>query len=64
MAPTAIEVTYPVPGRPGAKPTQRLLTLTTCHPEYSARQRMIVRAQLEAPLKKGPGVVPPALQGA
>ena len=62
VAPTAVEVTYPVPGRPDARPTQRLLTLTTCHPEYSARERMIVRAELESALRKGPGVVPPALQ--
>ncbi|MCW2606260.1 MAG: sortase family protein [Frankiales bacterium] len=63
VAPTAVEVTYPVPGRPGATPTQRLLTLTTCHPEYSAKQRMIVSAALEGRLAKGPGVVPPALAG-
>ena len=61
VSPTAIEVTYPVPGRRGVAPTQRLLTLTTCHPEYSARQRMIVSASLEQALRKGPGVVPPAL---
>ena len=46
VSPTAIEVTYPVPGRRGAAPTERLLTLTTCHPRYSARQRMVVRAVL------------------
>jgi sortase A len=48
VAPTAIEVTYPVPGNPEAEPTQRLLTLTTCHPKYSAQQRLIVRAELTA----------------
>ena len=46
VAPTAIEVTYPVPGQPGVAPTRRLLTLTTCHPKYSARQRLIVHAEL------------------
>lgn len=46
VAPTAIEVTYPVPGRPGVEPTERLLTLTTCHPRYSARQRLVVSAVL------------------
>lgn len=61
VAPTAVEVILPVPGRPGAVPRERLLTMTTCHPEYSAKQRLIVRAELEAPLKKAPGVVPPAL---
>ena len=65
VAPTAIEVTYPVPGQAGRKPTQRLLTLTTCNPKYSATTRLIIRAILQAPLAKGPGVLPPALkQGA
>lgn len=62
VKPTAIEVTYPVPGRLGATPTQRLLTLTTCNPKYSARTRLIVHGVLSAPLAKGPGVVPPALR--
>ena len=46
VPPTAIEVTYPVPGQAGAEPTERLLTLTTCHPRYSARQRLVVTAEL------------------
>jgi len=39
-------VILPVPGQFGVKPTQRLLTLTTCNPKYSAAQRLIVTAQL------------------
>ena len=58
VAPTAVEVTLPVPGQPSAKPTQRLLTLTTCHPKYSARQRLIVRAELTATTPRADG--PPA----
>jgi sortase A len=50
----------PVPGRPGAEPSQRLLTLTTCHPRYSAQQRLIVHAELEHRLAKTAGD-PPAL---
>jgi sortase A len=46
VAPTAVEVTFPVPGNASAEPSQRLLTLTTCHPKYSAEQRLIVRAEL------------------
>ena len=62
VEPTATEVTLPVPGDPTAKPTQRLLTLTTCHPKYSAKQRLIVRAELtETTLREdGP---PDALEG-
>ena len=58
VAPTAIEVTYPVPGKRKATPTERLLTLTTCHPRYSARQRMVVVAVLSAEQGKDEG--PPA----
>lgn len=58
VAPTAVEVTYAVPGNPTAKPDKRLLTLTTCHPKYSARQRLIVRAELTAASRKSDG--PPA----
>lgn len=55
VAPTAIEVTYPVPGQQGAVPTERLLTLTTCHPKYSARQRLIVSATLTEERTKADG---------
>ena len=61
VAPTAIEVTYPVPGQRNATPTERLLTLTTCHPRYSARQRMVVRATLTAESGKDAGP-PPGVQ--
>ncbi len=63
VKPSAIGEVAPVPNQPGKVPTQRLLTLTTCHPKYSARSRLVVRALLETPLAKRPGVVPPALGG-
>lgn len=63
VSPDALGETDPVPNHPGQVATQRLLTLTTCNPKYSARTRLVVRALLEAPLSKGKGVVPPALQG-
>ncbi len=62
VAPTAVEVTFPVPGDRTATPTERLLTLTTCHPKYSARQRLIVQAELTAAGDKDDGP-PAALQG-
>ncbi len=58
VAPTAIEVTYPVPGRLDATPTEHLLTLTTCNPKYSARERLIVHAVLSAASRHDDG--PPA----
>ena len=39
-------VLLPVPDHPGATATQRLMTLTTCHPTYSSSHRMIVYSQL------------------
>lgn len=63
VSPDALGETDPVPNHPGQVATQRLLTLTTCNPKYSARTRLVVRALLEAPLAKGKGVVPPVLQG-
>jgi len=60
VAPTAIEVTYPVPGEPGVAPTRSLLTLTTCHPKYSARQRLIVHAELAETV---PRAAPPGAGG-
>ena len=61
VAPTAVEVTYAVPGDPDARPTERLLTLTTCHPKYSARSRLVVRAVLTAATARSAG--PPAALG-
>jgi len=58
--PSAVEVTYAVPGQKDAVPTKRLLTLTTCNPKYSARQRLIVHALMETSLPKSAGE-PPAL---
>jgi sortase A len=61
VSPSAIGETNHVPNRPGVTPTQRLLTLTTCNPKYSARTRLVIRGLLESALPKAPGVVPPAL---
>jgi sortase A len=55
VRPSAIEVTYPVPGDRAATPSRRLLTMTTCHPRFSARQRMVVSAELTATDAKSGG---------
>jgi sortase A len=60
VSPKAVEVTYPVPMHKGQVPTQKLLTLTTCNPKYSASQRLIVFAVLDTALPKSQGD-PPAL---
>ncbi|MEV8634771.1 class E sortase [Streptosporangium sp. NPDC051023] len=40
-------VIAPVPGLPGRRPTTAMITLSTCHPEYSAAQRLVVSGELE-----------------
>lgn len=44
--PTDVGVVLPVPNQPGATPTRKLLTFTTCDPKYSASHRLIIRAVL------------------
>jgi sortase A len=61
--PSDVGVVAPVPDKPGATPTRRLLTLTTCHPKFSARQRMVIHAELDGtPFPVGKGT-PPSLTG-
>lgn len=47
VSPRAVDVIAPVPGEPGAVPTVATMTMTTCHPLYSARERFIVHAELD-----------------
>jgi sortase A len=59
VLPDDIAVIAPVPDRPGVRPTQRLLTFTTCTPEYSASHRLVVHGRLVAvqPRSSGPPAV-------
>lgn len=53
IAPTDTWVVDPVPGADaGTEPSERRLTLTTCHPRYGSSERMYVSAVLTS----GPGV--------
>jgi len=62
--PSNVGVILPVPGRPGVRSTARLITLTTCHPKFSARQRLVIHGEQQgAPLPKSRGL-PDALKGA
>jgi sortase A len=47
VSPTAVEVVAPTPNSPAAAPSGAYLTLTTCHPRYSARQRLVIHARLD-----------------
>lgn len=56
VAPTRLDVTYPVPEQAGKNPTSALMTMTTCNPKYSATTRLIVFAKLDKTVMKAPGV--------
>lgn len=49
IEPTDVWVVDPVPGEPAsAEPTERRITLTTCHPRYGSSQRMYVSGVLSS----------------
>ena len=62
VEPDQVEVVAPVPDDPTAVPTARTITLTACHPMYSARQRYVVHGLLEGWLPVADGA-PAALTG-
>lgn len=55
VKPTQVEVVAPVPGKPGEKPTKRMLTLTTCNPKFDNYQRLIIHAELDRSQPKSAG---------
>jgi LPXTG-site transpeptidase (sortase) family protein len=66
VSPSDVSVIAPTPNGPAdGPPTGAYLTLTTCHPEYSARQRLVVHAVLDGPpLSRAEAPDgPPALRG-
>jgi sortase A len=62
VRPADVEVIAPTPGG-GSAPTGSYLTLTTCHPKFSARERLIIHAGLDgaAVAKADHPAGPPAL---
>ena len=63
VLPTKVSVLLPVPNQPEARPTQSLITLTTCNPRWASYQRLIVYGHLVAKQPRAAGL-PPALAGA
>lgn len=55
VKPENTSVIAPVPNRPGAKPIERLMTMTTCHPEYGNSERYIVHLKLKYWTSKADG---------
>jgi sortase A len=58
VLPSAVEVIAPVPDRPGAEPSEAWLTMTSCHPVFSARERYVVHALLESSTARADGPPP------
>ncbi len=54
--PTYAAAIAPVPDAVGEAPTTAWLTLTTCHPKYSAQQRFIVHAELVHSYPRADGI--------
>jgi len=45
VTPRQVEVIAPVPEQPGVQPKQAWMTMTSCHPKFSARERYVVFAK-------------------
>lgn len=57
VLPTQVSVIAPVPNHPGATPTQRLITLTTCEPRYATpTHRWIVHGRFKYWAKVSDGI--------
>lgn len=55
VLPHQTEVVAPMPDQPGVAPDDRYITLTTCHPKFSAAERWVVHGRLDywAPVGHG-----------
>ena len=47
VLPSKVAVIAAVPDKPGEAPTERMITLTTCNPMFSARERFVVHGVLD-----------------
>ncbi|MGX7677293.1 class E sortase [Jatrophihabitans sp. DSM 45814] len=63
VSPSTVSVIDPVPDHPNTTPTRALLTMTTCHPKYSANQRMILHAALVRSVPVSGNATPKELPG-
>jgi sortase A len=61
--PSDIGVIDPVPNHPNTEASRALLTLTTCHPKYTANQRMIIHASLARAVPAHGSAIPKELPG-
>ena len=47
VSPSDGAVLLPTPNHPGTKATEALMTMTTCHPKFTAQKRMVVYSALD-----------------
>jgi sortase A len=59
VTPSHVDVIAPVPQRPGVQPNEAWMTMTACHPKYSATQRYVVFAQLVRVIPRANGLPAP-----
>lgn len=66
VQPSNYAVVLPLPGdaeRADPAGLEPLMTMTTCHPQFSNKERMIIHAMLVRADEKQPGYTPPELEG-
>ena len=56
VTPDHVDVIAPVPQQPGAKPVEAWMTMTACHPKFSATQRYVVFAKLVKTIPRAEGL--------
>jgi sortase A len=56
VTPDHVEVIDPVPQRPGVKPEAAWMTMTACHPKFSARERYVLFASLVKSIPRAKGL--------
>jgi sortase A len=60
--PGAGQVVFPVPDNDGVKATKALMTMTTCHPKFTASHRMIIYSSLDTKVRNVDLTMPAEVQ--
>lgn len=63
VSPSDVGVIAAVADHPGQKPTEKMITLTTCHPKFTANQRMILHGTLSRQVARSGSALPKELAG-
>lgn len=63
VSPSDVAVIAPVPDHPGMTPTERLMTMTTCDPKFTATDRMIIHLSLAREVAHAGTQLPKELTG-